>query len=112
MSDTIAVSLKNCHISPKKAVLMADVIRGLPIDCATSVLSHMPQKSAFLFGKLVKSLASNIENNHGQDYSDFVISEVFVTKGQVLKRLQQRAKGRADRRFKRYAHLHIFAKSK
>lgn len=112
MSDSFSACLKNCKVSPKKARLVALQVRGMSVNKATTLLKHMSNKSAVLFFKLIQSLSSNIENNHGQDYGDFTIVDAFASKGQTLKRIRTRAKGRADRRLKRFSHLYVTAQSK
>jgi large subunit ribosomal protein L22 len=111
MSEEFSASLRNCSVSQKKASLVADAIRGVSLDKASVLLDNISNKSADLFFNLVKSISSNIENNHDLDYSKFKINEVFVVKSRTLKRLKTRAKGRADRRLKRSSNLFIKVKS-
>ncbi len=103
----MTVKMSNCKISPQKARLLANAIRDKEVVKAYNMLKLMSNKSGSLFYKLMHSAISNIENNLNGDISKFYVKEVYVDKGRVLKRIMPRAKGRADRILKRYAHLNI-----
>jgi len=107
MSEQVRALAKNSQISPQKARLMADAIRGLPVDRAMAILSLSPKKSARLFEKVLKSAIANAEQNHGLDVDQLVVSMVKVDGGMVLKRFRPKGMGRMRKRFHRHSHLQI-----
>jgi large subunit ribosomal protein L22 len=103
----VVAKLKGVNISPSKLKLVADQIRGCGLESALSILSHGNTKSAAIMEKLVNSAVANAEHNNAADIDGLVISHIVVNKGKVLKRLRQRAKGRADRILKRSSHVEV-----
>jgi len=107
MSEQVRALAKNSQISPQKARLMADAIRGLSVERAMAVLALSPKKSARLFEKVLKSAIANAEQNHGLDVDQLVVSEAKVDGGMVLKRFRPKGMGRMRKRFHRHSHLQI-----
>ena len=101
----VSARLKGAQISAQKARLVADQVRGRHVDEALDVLEFSPKKASRLIKKLLDSAIANAENNEGADVDELVISSVFVDEGRTMKRLRPRAKGRADRIFKRSCHI-------
>ena len=104
MMETMAKH-KGVQVSPQKARLVADMIRGKPVGDAIDLLTFSPQKSAAIIKKLLNSAIANAENNDGADVDDLKISTIFVDEGTTMKRIKTRAKGRADRILKRSCHI-------
>ncbi len=103
----VAASLKGARISAQKARLVADQVRGMPVEEALSLLEFSPKKAAHLVKKILDSAIANAENNEGADVDELKISSIFVDEGMTMKRLRPRAKGRADRILKRSCHITI-----
>ena len=99
--------LKSARLSPQKACLVADMVRGLDVEKALDVLSFSKQKGAVLIKKLLDSAISNAENNHSLDIDKLYVKEAFVGKGIVMKRFHARARGRGARILKPFSHLTI-----
>lgn len=100
--------LKFARISPQKARLVADQIRGQSVAQATDILKFSNKKAATILYKILNSAAANAEENHGVDDIDQLhVSEVLVDEGPLMKRVMPRAKGRADRILKRTSHITI-----
>lgn len=95
------------QISPQKVRLVADQIRGLSVAEAINVLTYSPKKAAGLVKKVLESAMANAEHNEGADIDELVVSKVFVDAGPTMKRIKTRAKGRADRVFKRSSHITV-----
>lgn len=104
---TTSATLKFTRISPQKMRLVANQIRGLPVDRALNLLSFSNKKAASLLKKLLESAIANAEHNDGADIDDLKVTAVTVDQGPVLKRLQARARGRADRLLKRTSHITV-----
>lgn len=94
--------------SAQKARLVADQVRGMPVDQAYDLLKFSPRKAAALIAKVLNSAIANAENNNGLDSSKLVISRILIDEGPSLKRIMPRAKGRADRIVKRTSHISIY----
>jgi large subunit ribosomal protein L22 len=93
--------------SAQKARLVADQVRGLPVEKALELLSYSPKKAAVLIKKVVDSAIANAEHNEGADVDELVITSICVDEGPTMKRIMPRAKGRADRIMKRSCHITV-----
>ncbi len=103
----VSATLSGAGLSPYKARLVADQIRGLAVDQAMNILRFSPKKAAGIIKKLLDSAVANAEHNEGADIDDLCIKIIYVNAGTTLKRLRPRAKGRADRILKRTCHITI-----
>ena len=93
--------------SAQKARLVADQVRGLPVQKALDLLQFSPKKAAVLIRKVVLSAVANADHNQSMDVDSLVISKIMVDEGPSLKRIMPRAKGRADRIVKRTSHITV-----
>jgi len=100
------------RISPQKIRLIADQIRGLPVDKALDALTFGVTKSSDLMKKVLESAIANAEHNEGADIDELSVSKVFVDEGPTMKRIQPRAKGRANRILKRTSHITVCVSDK
>ncbi|MCL4104280.1 UNVERIFIED_CONTAM: hypothetical protein GTU68_035142 [Idotea baltica] len=103
----VAARLKGAQISAQKARLVADQVRGMPVEEALNLLEFSPKKAAHLVKKILDSAIANAENNEGADVDELTVSSIFVDEGTTMKRLRPRAKGRADRILKRSCHITV-----
>ncbi len=94
--------------SAQKTRLVADQVRGLPVQKALDLLKFSPRKAAALIRKVVLSAVANAEHNNSMDVDSLVISKIMVDEGPSLKRIMPRAKGRADRIVKRTSHITVY----
>ena len=99
--------LKYSHISPQKARLVADQIRGLPVDRALEILAFSPKKAARSLKKVLEAAIANAEHNEGADIDELKVEAVCGDQGPTLKRFQARAKGRGARILKRTSHITV-----
>ncbi|MDD1796309.1 MULTISPECIES: 50S ribosomal protein L22 [Enterovibrio] len=95
------------RISPQKARLVADQVRGKNVAQALEVLTFSDKKAAELIKKVLESAIANAEHNEGADIDDLNVAKIFVDEGPVMKRIMPRAKGRADRILKRSSHITV-----
>ena len=95
------------RISPQKARLVADLIRGKSVDQALEILTFSNKKAAVLVKKVLESAIANAEHNEGADIDDLSVAKIFVDEGPIMKRIMPRAKGRADRILKRSSHITV-----
>ena len=98
---------RHARTSAQKARLVADQIRGLHVEQALEVLSYSPRKAASLLKKVLESAIANAEHNEGADIDELKIAKIYVNEGPTMKRIKTRAKGRADRIFKRSSHITV-----
>ena len=103
--NEVSAKLRGVRISAQKARLVADQIRGLAVEDALNKLTFSKKKSAQIIKKILESAIANAENNEGINVDDLKVSTVFVDEGVTMKRIRPRAKGRADRIFKRSCHI-------
>ena len=103
----VSASAKRLRISAQKVRLVADQIRGKPVADALDLLSFSNKKASVLMRKALESVVANAENNEGADIHELKVSEVYVNEGMTMKRIRPRAKGRADRIFKRSSHITV-----
>jgi large subunit ribosomal protein L22 len=93
--------------SPRKVRLVADQVRGLPIEDARALLRFSPKGAARDVAKLIDSAAANAENNHELIAEDLRVTEINVDAGPTLRRWRARARGRATRIDRRTSHLSV-----
>ncbi|HSU75802.1 MAG TPA: 50S ribosomal protein L22 [Burkholderiales bacterium] len=106
MMETKAI-LRGARLSAQKGRLVADLIRGKPVDQAMSILAYTPKKAAGIMKKVLESAIANAEHNDGADIDALKVKRVFVERGMFLKRFQARAKGRGNRVLKHTCHIFI-----
>ena len=101
---------KFIRISPRKARLVADAVRGMGVEEAVHALELMPKKAAPIIQKTILSALANArQSDDGAAIAEdeFVVSEVRVDEGPTLKRIRARAQGRAFRIRKRTSHVKV-----
>lgn len=99
--------LRNVRISPKKANLVAGIVRGAMVDDALSQLKFTPKKSAGILYKVIHSAAANAENNFKQNRDRLYIKEILVTKGPTMRRGVPISRGRTHPILKRSANITV-----
>ena len=97
--------LKYLRISPRKVVILCDLIRGKDVKTAAAYLMQTPKAASEPMLKLLRSAIANAENNHGMNTDKLFVKEVHVGPGPVMKRVMPRAQGRAYRILKRTSHI-------
>jgi ribosomal protein L22 len=95
------------RVAPRKARLVADQVRGLPIDDARALLRFSSRGAARDIRKLIDSAAANAEANHDLVADDLLIKDIHVDEGPTLRRYRPRALGRATRINKRTSHIAV-----
>ena len=103
----VTSKLRHARISPQKCRLVADVVRGQPVNNALNVLKFMPKKGADLVYKVLWSAIANAQENKGLDVDDLTVARIEIDTAPVLKRFAARAKGRGARIIKRNSHITV-----
>ncbi len=101
----VKAKLKYARISPQKARLVADQVRGMPVEKALETLDFSQKKAAAIVKKILDSAIANAEHNEGADIDELSITQVMVDQAPTMKRIRARAKGRANRIIKRTSHI-------
>jgi large subunit ribosomal protein L22 len=104
--ETRAVT-RHVQISPQKARLVADLIRGKTAEVAIGILEFSPRRAARIFGKTLKSAIANAEAMQNVDVDRLYVKTVSVDEGKSQKRFLPRAHGRATQLIKRSSHLTV-----
>jgi large subunit ribosomal protein L22 len=108
-NEAMAVT-RNIRVSPQKLNLLAQLIRGKKVDRALADLTFSRKRVAKDVKKTLQSAIANAENNHSLDVDTLVVSEAYVGKNLVLKRMRPRARGRAARIDKPFAQMTVIVR--
>lgn len=99
--------LRGVRLSAQKGRLVADQVRGKPVDQAINILAFSPKKGAQIIRKVVESAIANAEHNDGADIDTLKVKTIYVEEGASLKRFTARAKGRGNRILKPTCHIYV-----
>jgi large subunit ribosomal protein L22 len=98
---------RHAKISAQKCRLVADQVRGMPVEKALTLLAFSNKKASDLLRKVLESAIANAEHNDGADIDELKVSSIFVDVGPSMKRMRARAKGRGNRIVKRTSHITV-----
>ena len=99
--------LRGVRLSAQKGRLVADLVRGKPVDQALNTLAFSPKKGAKIILKVLESAIANAEHNDGADIDTLKVKTIHVEEGMTLKRFTARAKGRGNRILKPTCHVYL-----
>ena len=99
--------VRGVRLSADKGRLVADLVRGRPVDQALNILTLTPKKAAGIIKKCLESAIANAEHNDGADIDELKVKAIFVEQGATLKRFSARAKGRGNRISKGTCHIYV-----
>jgi len=103
----VSAVLRGTRLSAQKGRLVADQIRGLPVDRALNILTFSPKKGAVIIKKVLESAIANAEHNEGADIDELRVATILVDEGSTMKRFRARAKGRGARILKPTCHITV-----
>jgi ribosomal protein L22 len=106
-APTVRASARFVRVAPRKARLVADQVRGLPVVEARSLLEFSTRGAARDIARLIDSAAANAESNHELVADELQVADIRVDEGPVLRRWRARARGRATRIEKRTSHVSV-----
>ena len=101
----VSAILRGVRLSAQKGRLVADQIRGLPVERALNVLAFSPKKGAVIIKGVLESAIANAEHNEGADIDELKVATICVDEGTTMKRFRARAKGRGARILKPTCHI-------
>jgi len=102
-----AAVLRGVRLSAQKGRLVADQIRGLPVDKALNLLAFSRKRGAAIIRKVLESAIANAEHNDGADIDELKVTRIYIERGPSLKRFAARAKGRGYRITKPTCHIFV-----
>ena len=98
---------RHAKISPQKCRLVADQVRGMPVEKALTLLTFSNKNAAVMVRKVLESAIANAEHNHGADIDELKVSTIEVNEAPTFRRYRARAKGRGARIIKRNSHITV-----
>ena len=98
---------KSVRMSPRKAKLVIDLIRGKKVGQAIAILNNVESTVKETISKVLNSAIANAVNNNKLEADNLYIKEIYANPGQILKRMRPRAKGSGDRILKRTCHVTV-----
>lgn len=99
--------VRHIRISPRKAKLIVDQVRGKDLEEALAILRLTPHAASPVLFKLIESAAANAVNNLEMDRSNLYVAEIFANPGPTLKRFKPRARGSASQILRRTSHFSV-----
>src|SRR5437870_11294588 len=99
--------LYGVRLSAQKGRLVADQVRGLPVEKALNLLAFSPKKGAHIIKKVLESAIANAEHNDGADVDELKVKTILVEQATNLRRFTARAKGRGNVILKQTCHIHV-----
>jgi len=105
--DMVTATARFVRCPPRKARLMADLVRGKGVRDAQAILAFSTRAAALPVRKVLESAVANADHNHALDASGYVLARVTVDEGPTIRRFRPRAMGRATRIRKRTCHITI-----
>ena len=87
--------------------MLVGAIKGVEVENALNMLKFMPQKSAKIVEKILRSAVANADNNSDLDVDSLIVKNVIVDQGPSMKRFRARARGRGARILKRTSHITV-----
>ena len=99
--------VRHIRISPRKAKLIVDQVRGKDLEEALAILRLTPHAASPVLFKLIESAAANAVNNLEMDRENLYIAEIFANPGPTLKRFKPKARGSASQILRRTSHFSV-----
>ena len=99
--------VRGVRLSADKGRLVADLVRGRPVDQALNILTFTQKKAAGIIKKALESAIANAEHNDGADIDELRVTSILVEKAATLSRFGARAKGRGARIGKQTCHIFV-----
>jgi large subunit ribosomal protein L22 len=100
-------SIRGARLSAQKGRLVADLVRGKPVDKALYILAFTQKKAAGIIKKALESAIANAEHNDGADIDELRVTKIYVEQGPTQRRVSARAKGRGTRINKKTCHVYV-----
>ena len=103
----VKASARFLRLSPRKARLVTDLIKGKSAEEAISILENLPKSTALPLGRVVRSAIANAENNFNLTLENLYVKKATADEGPRMKRVWYRGRGRRDLKLRRSSHITI-----
>ncbi len=100
-------SIRGARLSAQKGRIVADLVRGKPVDKALNILAFTQKKAAGIIKKALESAIANAEHNDGADIDELRVTKIYIEQGATQRRFMARAKGRGTRINKKTCHVYV-----
>jgi large subunit ribosomal protein L22 len=108
----VRASVQRVRISPRKARLVVDMVRGKKVTDAIEMMKFVPNRAAVDVERLLKSVAANAENNYDLDPNDLWVKAIYADDAPTLRRFKPKARGRVGRILRRSCHITVIAEER
>src|SRR2546428_13117410 len=108
----VKASARFLRLSPRKARLVTDLIKGKSAEEAIAILENLPKSTSLPLGRVVRSAIANAENNFNLTLESLYVKRAIANEGPRMKRVWMRGRGRRDIKLHRTAHLVVVLDSK
>ncbi len=108
----VRASITNVRVSPRKARLVVDAVRGKRVNEAIAIAKFLPQKTGVDVERLLRSVAANAENNYDLDPEDLWIKAIYANDAGSYRRFKAKARGRVGRILRRNCHITVIAEDR
>jgi large subunit ribosomal protein L22 len=108
----VRASAQRVRISPRKARLVVDMVRGKKVTDAIEMMKFVPNRAAVDVERLLKSVAANAENNYDLDPNDLWVKAIYADDAPTLRRFKPKARGRVGRILRRSCHITVIAEER
>jgi large subunit ribosomal protein L22 len=107
MDIEVRAKVSYVRMSPRKAKLVVDTVRGKGVKEALTMLKYSTKAAAHPVSKVIKSAAANAEENYGLSPDDLYVAQIYADEGPTLKRAMAGARGRSKPILKRSTHITV-----
>lgn len=108
----VKAKLRYLRVAPRKVRLVADCVRGLPVQKAIDLLGFLKKSAAIDISKLIRSAAVNADRKGGMDIDNLFVKSITVDQGPIIRRFLARARGSASRINKKTSHITVVLSEK
>ena len=108
----VRASLQRVRVSPRKARLVVDLVRGKKVSDAIAMLRFVPNKAAEDIEKLLKSVSANAENNYDLDPQDLWVKAIYADDASQMRRFKPKSRGRVGKILRRSCHITVIAEER
>lgn len=108
----VRASVQRVRVSPRKARLVVDMVRGKKVTEAIEIMRFVPNKTALDVEKLLRSVAANAENNYDLDPNDLWIKAIYADDAAQMRRFKPKARGRVGKIIRRSTHITVVAEER
>ena len=103
----VRATAKFVRITPRKARIVVNLIRGKSVAEAFAILQFTPKAASPIVEKVLKSAVANAENNFDMDVDELKVAAAYVDQGPTMKRIHPRSRGQAFKILKRTSHITV-----